>query len=117
MRWLRTPGNALGVVLDVRETARPQKESPFRLLGQQITMQTGPARLAEIARVPMIPMVMQYQPRERRHHLHLLPAIFPRGDPDDATRQALAGMEAFVGEMPEQQFYDIAAAFTRSQSA
>jgi len=116
MRWLRTPGNVLGVVLDVREMDRPQKESPFRMLGQQISMQTGPARLAEIAKVPMIPVVMQYHPQERRHHLHVLPAIFPRGDPNAATQQALGSMEEYVAAMPAQQFYDIVGAFSQSQA-
>jgi lauroyl/myristoyl acyltransferase len=112
LRWLKVTGNVLGVVLDVRETDRPQKEFALRLLGRQITMQTGPARLAEIARVPMIPMVIQYHPDERRHHLNLLPAIFPHGNPGAATQQALDLIEPFVAAMPEQQFYDIATAFS-----
>ncbi|MFN7087838.1 MAG: lysophospholipid acyltransferase family protein [Burkholderiales bacterium] len=113
LRWLKTPGHVLGVVLDVREENRKYDEKAFRFLGHELFMQTGPARLACIAGVPMIPATIRYLPEERRHHLYFDAAVLPDGRPEDMTQRALLAIERHVAAAPQQQFYDIVAAFSR----
>lgn len=113
IKWLKTTGHILGVVLDVREHGRKYDEHPFQFLGHTLFMQSGPARLACIAGVPMVPTTIQYRPRERRHHLYFDTPVFPNGNPQHMTQHALQALEKHMVNAPEQQFYDIAAEFSR----
>lgn len=112
LEWLRTKGHTLGVALDVREHAQQYKEYPMQFLGKTVYMQIGPARLACMAKVPMVPAIMHYCPKERRHHLYFGAPILPDASPQQMTQCALAAMEKYVMADTNQQFYDIAAAFS-----
>jgi lauroyl/myristoyl acyltransferase len=116
LKWLAQRGNMLGVVLDVREHGHKVKEYPFSFLGQPIFMQAGPAKLACLARVPLVPMTIRYAPAERRHHLHFDTPIQP-GDPVEMTQRALTVLGAYVAEEPDQQFNDIVRGFAQPHTA
>lgn len=113
IKWLKENGHVLGVVLDVREQGQQIEEHPFQFLGQTIFMQSGPARLARIAAVPMVPATIQYQPRERCHHLYFDAPVFPEGNPQHTTQHLLRVLEKHVARAPQQQFYDIVSEFGR----
>lgn len=114
LKWLATPGHMLGIVLDVREHGYPIKEYPFVFLGHPIHMQAGPAKLACLARVPLIPMTISYDEVEKRHHLYF-DAPIPPGDPVAMTQQALSVLEKYVAESPAQLFNDIVVNFAQPQ--
>jgi lauroyl/myristoyl acyltransferase len=107
IKWLKKNGHVLGVVLDVREPGQQIEEHPFQFLGHTIFMQSGPARLARIAGVPIVPATIQYRPRERRHHLYFDAPVFPNGNSQHTTQQVLQALEKYVARAPQQQFYDI----------
>ena len=115
MKWLATPGHMLGIVLDVREYGLKLKEHPFVFLGHPIFMQSGPAKLACLANVPMVPMTVQYNRAEQRHHLYF-DAPIPPGEPVEMTQQALAVLEKYVAAAPEQLFNDIITGFAEPHS-
>lgn len=112
IKWLKTPGHILGVALDVREHNQKYEEHPFQFLGHTLFMQSGPARLACIAGVPMVPVTIQYRPQERRHHMYFDAPVFPNGNPQHMTQQILHVLEKHLASAPEQQFGDIIAAFS-----
>jgi lauroyl/myristoyl acyltransferase len=107
VRWLQKAGHVLGVVLDVREGAKQTPEHPFAFCGQQVFLQTGPARLARVSGATVVPAVMVYDPAAAAHQLHLLPPV-ARGLSDvDTTQAALAAMSALFAASQQQAFYDI----------
>jgi lauroyl/myristoyl acyltransferase len=110
LKWLKSPGNLFGIVLDVRERHIPHKEERFSFMGRQIFMQTGPARLARLAGVPVVPCVTWYEVASRKHIVQMLPAITALDDPINVTQRALDLIEPYIMKYPEQQFYDIASA-------
>ncbi len=116
LNWLKEPGNVLGVVLDVREHDQQYREDPYRFLGHTLFMQSGPARLAAIARVPIVPATIRYCPGERRHHLHFDAPVKSEGDPVAVTQRLLEVLGDRLGEAPAQQFYDIVAEFVRRKA-
>jgi len=111
LKWLDSPSHLLGIVLDVREQGVETKEYPFTFMDSPIIMQVGPARLACMALVPMLPMNIQYHPEERCHHLTISQPIMPSNDPIEMTRQALHALDTSVRQVPEQFFHDIITVF------
>ncbi len=116
LSWLKQKGNALGIVLDVREDGQTYREDEYRFLGGKVHMQSGPARLACIAGVPIVPVTIRYFPAQKRHHLRFDAPVFPDGDPVGMTQRLLDALGTRVAEEPEQQFYDIAAGFGKPSS-
>ncbi|OFW18618.1 MAG: hypothetical protein A3H27_11390 [Acidobacteria bacterium RIFCSPLOWO2_02_FULL_59_13] len=113
VKWLKKNRHVLGVVLDVREHGQQREEPAFEFLGHTIYMQTGPARLARIAGVPIVPTCIQYRPQERRHNLFFDAPVLPDADPCRTTQQLLRVLEKHVALAPQQQFYDIVTEFGR----
>ena len=113
IKWLKKNSHVLGVVLDVREHGQRYEEYPFEFLGHTIFMQTGPARLARIAGVPILPASIEYRPRQGCHHLYLDTAVSADGNPKHTTQHLLRVLEKHVARAPKQQFYDIVAEFAR----
>ncbi len=113
IKWLKKKNHVLGVVLDVREQGQRVEEHPFQFLGHTIFMQSGPARLARIAGVPIVPAGIQYRPRQRCHHLYFDAPVFPDGNPQHTTQHLLRVLEKHVARAPQQQFHDIIAEFSR----
>lgn len=107
VRYLAEPHNLLWAMLDVREVSRKRPEFPFHFLERQIYLQTGAARLACLAEVPLVPVCIQYTLEERRHHLHLGSPILPDKTPVEMTQQALTQLENHVTSQPQQFFHDM----------
>lgn len=116
MRWLKTPGNTLGIVMDVREPGQAIEEHALTLLGKTVYMQTGPARVACLAQAPMVPTTIRYDAREKRHHLYFSAPVMPNDDPVGMTQAVLNALEPALIEAPEQQFYDICSTFSTPHS-
>ena len=107
VRYLAEPHNLLWVMLDVRETGRERPEFPFLFLQRQLYLQTGPARLACLAGVPLVPMCIQYNLEERQHHLHFGSPVWPDKTPIEMTQQAITQLEMHIARQPQQFFHDI----------
>ncbi|MEI7682554.1 MAG: hypothetical protein WCK07_24385, partial [Betaproteobacteria bacterium] len=112
VRYLTEPHNLLLAMLDVREANGKAKEFPFVFLRQQIYLQTGPARLARLAGVPLVPTCIQYNQHERRHHMHFGSPVEPDKTPVEMTQQAITQLEQYVGGLPQQLFHDLANIFS-----
>lgn len=105
--YLRTAGNLLGATLDVREVGLVAEEYPFDFLQKKIYLSTGPARLAFLAKVPVIPMTIQYNVAEQRHHLYLDEPIYPSRDHVETTQRVLSSLEFHIAGQPRQFFHDL----------
>jgi len=105
VRWL-TNKNLLGIVLDVREAGLSRNESAFDMFGEELYFQTGPARLARIAKVDIIPVTMTYQPEKKRHRLLISAPVSPVGTDQEITQQLLSAIEPSLQEARNQEFYD-----------
>lgn len=116
LAWLKQKGNVLGIVLDVREHGQQYRENAYDFLGEKIYLQSGPARLACIAGVPVVPVTIRYCTRERRHHLILDEPVPPDQDPVVMTQRLLDVLGAKVAKEPGQQFYDIASVLKQPAS-
>lgn len=112
VRYLAVPHNLLLAMLDVREAGGTAKEFPFSFLQRQIYLQTGPARLACLAGVPLVPMCIQYNQEERLHHLHFGSPVWPVTPPIEMTQQALTQLEPYVVGRPQQFFHDLINVFS-----
>ncbi len=113
LSWLKQKGNVLGIVLDVREHGQKYREDAYDFLGRKIYLQSGPARLACIAGVPIVPVTICYCQKERRHHLFFDTPVLPDRDPVTMTQRLLDVLGARVMPVPEQQFYDIASVLSQ----
>jgi lauroyl/myristoyl acyltransferase len=107
LKYLSKRGNLLGVMLDVREQGQKPKEYVFNFFGNQIYLNTGPARLAFLANVPIIPMTIQFDSLARRHHLYFSEPVLPCKDHFQVTQQVLSAIECSIAEQPEQWFFDM----------
>jgi len=110
-RWLEKPQHTLGVALDVHEIGYPQPRHPFEFLGQKVFLPIAPARLARLAKVAMVPSLMHFDAKTASHHLHFFSPV-QADSPTEATQEALATIEGWVQKDPNQQFFDIAQAFS-----
>ncbi len=101
VRWLRA-GGLLGVALDVREAgfAAPEDIHPFR--GARYAFPRGAARLAVAARVPLVPVSIEYCASLARHCLHVGPALRD-DDPVRLTGAALHALDALP--VDERQWF------------
>jgi len=113
MQYLTAPNKLLLAMLDVREAGSTAKEFPFIFLQQQIYLQTGPARLACLARVPLVPTCIQYNLAERRHHLYFGSPVWPSKSPIDMTQQTITQLEGYVAAQPQQLFHDLIDVFSQ----
>jgi len=107
LAYLDKPGNLLGAMLDVREQGQMPKEYAFDFLGRRMYWQTGPARLAYLAKVPILPMTIQYNLSERRHHLYFGEPVYPCKDHVKVTQHVLSSLEPYISNQPQQSFNDV----------
>ncbi len=112
LKYLDKPGNLLGAMLDVREQGQAPREFTFNFLGGQVYLNTGPARLAYLAKVPILPMTIQYNTFERHHHLYFSEPVYPCKDHRAVTQAILSSLEQNIAGQPQQWFYDFLAIFT-----
>ncbi len=107
LKYLAEPSNLLCAMLDVREQGQKPKETVFNFLGNLVYLNTGPARLAYLAKVPIIPMTIQYDYLARRHHLYFGEPIMPCKDHFQVTQQVLSAIEYYIAKQPQQWFFDM----------
>lgn len=110
IRWLRD-GGLLGAALDVWEAGQIYKNAHFSFMKHKIFMQYGPAHLAQISKVPLIPMSIQYDLVSRKHNLVFYDPIHEIENPVDATQTALSHLEKHPLKEPMQLYHDIIATF------
>jgi len=103
LRWLKTKGNVLGVALDAPVNGRRWRQQPCKYLDSTIYMQTGTARLACIANVPLIPVSIQYDPEKCQHHLYIDEPVFPDKDVHSMTQRVIQKLEKHFARAPKQQ--------------
>jgi len=115
IRWLEKPKHILGVALDVHEIGYPKPRFPFEFLGRQVFLPIEPARLAKLAKVAMVPAIMQFDTKLGIHHLRFFSSI-QVDSPTLATQKALSALEGWVEDNPSQQYFDIALAFQHQVS-
>jgi hypothetical protein len=116
VRWLKEPHHVLTVALDVREPAADKPESQFVFMGQNIYLQTGPAKLAQMTGASVVPAAIEYDPQSQMHTLNLYPAIDAQQHSLEAiTQQALDCIGPHVQRAPHQQFYDLLGALQTPQ--
>jgi len=103
--WVKA-GKYLGVAMDVDEQGKRNKRTSFEFLGKTVFLQTSAARIAKIARKPLIPMTIIFCPIRRRHELFL-------GNPIEvnsvvnASCQVLKSIEEIIKGREYQFFHDI----------
>jgi hypothetical protein len=105
--YLSAPKNVLWAMLDVREVGRDRPEFPFVFQGKTLYLQIGSARLACSAQVPLVPIGIRYDRIHRVHNLFVGTAIASDSDPIEMTQQALAQLEKFSDQSPNQYFHDM----------
>ena len=116
VRWLKEPQHVLTVALDVREPAADKPESQLVFMGQNIYLQTGPAKLAQMTGASVVPAAIEYDPQSQMHTLHLYPAIDAQEHSlETITQQALNCIGPHVQRAPQQQFYDLLGALQTPQ--
>jgi hypothetical protein len=116
VRWLKEPHQVLTVALDVREPTADKPEHEFQFMGQSVYLQTGPAKLAQLAGAQVVPAAIEYNAETQQHQLYLYPAIDPSGcTPEALTQAALNQIGPHVLQSPEQQFYDLLGALQTPQ--
>ena len=116
VRWLKEPHQVLTVALDVREPAADKPESQFEFMGQNIYLQTGPAKLAQMTGASVVPAAIEYDPQNQVHTLNLYPSIDAQQHSLEAiTQQALDCISPHVQRAPKQQFYDLLGALQTPQ--
>jgi hypothetical protein len=59
----------------------------------------------------MVPALMHFDTKTATHHLHFFSPVHV-DSPTDATQKALGALEGWVRDDPNQQFFDIAQAFS-----
>ena len=116
VRWLKEPQHVLTVALDVREPSADKPESQFEFMAQNIYLQTGPAKLAQMTGASVVPAAIEYNPQSQMHTLSLHPAIDGQQHSLEAiTQQALNCIGPHVQRAPQQQFYDLLGALQTPQ--
>ena len=114
VRWLNQPHHVLTVALDVREPAVEKPESQFKFMGQNIYLQTGPAKLAKITKASIVPAAIVYDLVSKTHTMTLYPSI--KSDEftlEELTQKALSCIEVQVEQSKSQQFYDLVGALQK----
>lgn len=111
VRWLKE-GRYLGAALDVREVDRRQTSGCFDFCGARLFLHLGAGRLAALSGRPLHAMSIVFDPRRRRHDLHIGPPL--AGDSAEALiRGALEQLAPFVASAPEQLFHDLFGIFSQ----
>jgi lauroyl/myristoyl acyltransferase len=108
-------GNFVGAAIDVAEQGRKHKFHPFKFLHNEIMLQTGPARLARIAKVPIYGMIIVYDEDQDKHQLHLT-GPYSSEEIENSTQQILRFMEPFVEKNTDQLFHDLFHLFSRQNT-
>lgn len=99
-------GGFIGAALDVAEVDQKHKFHPFEFLYNQIYLQTGPARLARIANVPIYGMNISYDQNHKVHSLKIS-GPFDQNKIEESIQKLLSEMEEVVSQRMNQLFHDV----------
>ena len=105
-------GNFLGAALDVSETGQKHKFSPFQFLNNEIMLQTGPARLARMADVPIYGLTIAYNRKEKTRIAHH-PAYSSK-EVEKSVQAILQKMEPIIEKNMDQLFHDLFFLFSKN---
>ncbi|MEA3464448.1 MAG: hypothetical protein U9R29_00275 [Thermodesulfobacteriota bacterium] len=114
IRWLNKQPAALGVVFDVREYNQSYNESKIAFDDRQLYVQTGPAKLARMTNVTIVPAAIHYDQAQRKHELEFFDALSPvKFSSDVALTQAVfSALEPNYTTYERQRFYDMTELFS-----
>jgi predicted O-methyltransferase YrrM len=105
-------GGFIGAALDVAEIGQKHKFQAFDFLHNQIHLQTGPARLARIANVPIYGMSIAYDQNQKVHTLRISgPHI--QNKVEESIQKLLSEMEQVVSQQMNQLFHDVFKVFSK----
>ena len=105
-------GGFIGAALDVAEIGQKHKLQAFGFLHNQIYLQTGPARLARIANVPIYGMSIAYDQNPKVHTLRISgPHI--QSKVEESIQKLLSEMEQVVSQQMNQLFHDVFKLFSK----
>lgn len=107
-------GNFLGAAIDVAEQGKKHKFHPFKFLDNEIMLQTGPARLARIAKVPLYGMIIVYDSKAQRHRLRIT-GPYSNENIENSTQLILKEMEPIVKNNIDQLFHNLFHLFRLAQ--
>jgi len=107
-------GNFVGAAIDVAEQGRKHKFHPFKFLHNEIMLQTGPARLARIANVPLYGMIIVYDSKAQKHRLRIT-GPYSNENIENSTQLILRDMEPIVKNNIDQLFHDVFHLFSLTQ--
>jgi predicted O-methyltransferase YrrM len=105
-------GGFIGAALDVAEIDQKHKLHPFEFLYNQIYLQTGPARLARIANVPIYGMSIAYDQNDKVHTLKIS-GPHDQNKVEESIQKLLSKMEEVVSQRMNQLFHDVFRLFNR----
>ncbi len=114
IKWLNKRPAVLGVVLDVREYNQNYDESKIMFDNRQLFVQTGPAKLARMANVSIVPAGIHYNLSLKKHELEFYDAISPENILSDTvlTQSVFKSLESNYTQYEQQCFYDIKEVFS-----
>lgn len=118
IRWLKRRPAVLGVAFDVREFDQPHRESEIDFAGHRLWVQTGPARLAQLAKVLVVPATIHFDPRRRLHQLTFLDVLDPQAVSDlELTQAVFSALAPAYLAHERQAFFDMPAVFSRPHAS
>ena len=107
-------GNFLGAAIDVAEVGSRHRFAPFQLLNNTIYLQSGPARLAKLVKVPIYGMSIVYDDIKKLHQLRIT-GPHDSQNPKIAIQQILKEMESDIRTNMSQLFHDIFSLFSEEK--
>lgn len=119
LEWLKKPGIALGVALDVREHGQFPPESEICFNGTTLWVQTGPAKLARLSRSVIVPCSIEYVPEFRVHELRFYSPVDPQFTQSDhrTTQEVFSALEDVYLRSSNQVFHDLTRIFSHPHQA
>lgn len=119
MSWFKQRPSVLGVAFDVREFDQAIKECEIEFSGDRLFIQTGPARLARLAKVLIVPASIHFNPASRLHELEFFDVIDPRqmGSEHAITQAVFSSLAPSYSDYKLQGFFDLTESFSRPHEA
>ena len=114
IKWIKKRPAVLGVVFDVREYNQSYNESKITFDDRQLYVQTGPAKLARMTNVTIVPAAIHYDPLQKKHELEFFDALLPKNFTSDATltQAVFSAIEPTYVAYDRQCFYDMPQLFS-----
>jgi len=107
-------GSFIGAAIDVSEIGKKHKFEPFTFLRNEVYLQTSPARLARLAKVPLYGMTISYNSTEEMHTLQIT-GPYDSNKVGSAIQNILTDMEPVIRNNMDQLFHDVFHLFNLSR--